>query len=336
MKDENEFKNKEPTTILQKLWIENSIDGFLFSDQIGLLKKFYKNSLLLGNLSDLTTGIKPYQTNKGKPPQSRQDVENKIYSATEQIDELFKPYLIGKNITRYNIDYSTDHWLKYGPWIAEPRQTFNFSKNKIVIRRTGDRIFASIDKKGYLDLNSTHNLIINDKFDFDLSYILCILNSSLINYIYANLVPDDGRVFSEVKIVNLNKLPIYNASQEEQQCLIEITHKILLLNLKLQKETSGFKHWIQKEFSVEKLSNKLEKYYELSKDEFIDELRKKKVNTKFRKNREYLEMGFNDSIRIINPLLQQIKKTDNEIDQMVYDLYCLTPEEIKIIEESLE
>jgi len=277
VKDENEFKNKEHTTILQKLWTENSIDGFLFSDQIELLKKFYKNSLPLGNLSDLTTGIKPYQTNKGKPPQSRQDVENKIYSASEQIDELFKPYLIGKNITRYNIDYSTDHWLKYGPWIAEPRHTFDFSRSKIVIRRTGDRIFASIDEKGYLDLNSTHNLILNDESNFDLNYILGILNSSLINYIYSNLVPDDGRVFSEVKIVNLNKLPIYNASREGQQCIIGITHILLLLNLKLQEETSGFKHWIQKEFSVAKLSNKLEKYYKLSEDEFIVELRKKKL-----------------------------------------------------------
>ena len=106
MKDENEFKNKEPTTILQKLSIENSIDGFLFSNQIGLLKKFYKNSLLFRKSSDLTTGIKPYQTNKGKPPQSGENVKIK-FLATEQIDELFKPYLIGKNITRYNIDYST-------------------------------------------------------------------------------------------------------------------------------------------------------------------------------------------------------------------------------------
>jgi len=133
----------------------------------------------------------------------------------------------------------------------------------------------------------------------------------------------------------LNKLPIYNASQEEQQYLIETAHKLLLLNLKLQEETSGFKHWIQKEFNVDKLSNKLEKYYELTEDEFIAELRKKKVNTKLRNNREYLEKGFNDSIRIIKPLLQQIKETDNEIDNRVYDLYGLTDEEIKIIESSL-
>ena len=335
VKNEDEFHFKPLSRIKQTLWIENFIDGFLFEDQIKLFKKFNKNSEVLGSLADLTTGIKPYQTNKGTPPQTREDVKNKIYSATEQINEMFKPYLVGKNITRYNINYPNDQWLKYGSWIAEVRQTFDFSKVKIVIRRTGDRIFASIDEKGYLDLNSTHNLIMKGESNFDLKYILCILNSSLINYIYSNLVPDDGRVFSEIKIVNLEKLPIYYASQEEQLYLIEKADKIIQINLNLQEEVNSFKHWIIKEFKVERLSQKLEKYYELSEDEFFDELRKKKVNTKSRKNRESLEREFTESLAIIRPLLKEIEQTDNEIDQMVYELYGLNEDEIKIIENTL-
>ena len=37
----------------------------------------------------------------------------------------------------------------------------------------------------------------------------------------------------------------------------------------------------------------------------------------------------------IENLEDKIKKTDSEIDQMVYDLYDLTDEEIEIVEESL-
>lgn len=107
------------------------------------------------------------------------------------------------------------------------------------------------------------------------------------------------------------------------------------LNYNFQDEVNGFKHWIQKEFNVEKLSQKLEKYYELSEDEFIDEMRKKKVDTKSRKNREYLEHEFSESLAIITPLLQEIERTDNEIDQMVYELYGLTDEEINIIEDNI-
>jgi type II restriction/modification system DNA methylase subunit YeeA len=36
----------------------------------------------------------------------------------------------------------------------------------------------------------------------------------------------------------------------------------------------------------------------------------------------------------INPLQSQIDKMDKEIDQLVYQLYGLTEEEIKIVEES--
>lgn len=58
---------------------------------------------------------------------------------------------------------------------------------------------------------------------------------------------------------------------------------------------------------------------------------KKKVDTKSRENREYLESEFNESLAIIKPLLKEIKETDNEIDQTVYELYGLNEEEIRII-----
>jgi glycyl-tRNA synthetase beta subunit len=73
---------------------------------------------------------------------------------------------------------------------------------------------------------------------------------------------------------------------------------MIQLNHQLQEEIYGFKHWIEKEFNVNKMSKKLEKYYELSVDEFFDELRKKKVDTKSRKNREYLEREFTESLQL--------------------------------------
>ena len=56
-------------------------DGFLFGEQIKLFTKFYRNSERLDLFTDLTTGIKPYQTNKGSPPQTNENVKNKIYSS---------------------------------------------------------------------------------------------------------------------------------------------------------------------------------------------------------------------------------------------------------------
>jgi len=54
------------------------------------------------------------------------------------------------------------------------------------------------------------------------------------------------------------------------------------------------------------------KYYNLSEDEFMEELKKKKVDTKSRKNREYLKREFTESLAIIKPLIQEIDETDNQ------------------------
>ncbi len=49
---------------------------------------------------------------------------------------------------------------------------------------------------------------------------------------------------------------------------------------------------------------------------------------------EGLEKTFNKSISILEPLKARIKATDNLIDKIVYRLYGLTEEEIKIVEGS--
>ena len=48
------------------------------------------------------------------------------------------------------------------------------------------------------------------------------------------------------------------------------------------------------------------------------------------------EEYFNAYKAEINTLQNQISATDKEIDQMVYELYGLTEEEIKIVENSIQ
>ena len=48
-----------------------------------------------------------------------------------------------------------------------------------------------------------------------------------------------------------------------------------------------------------------------------------------------MEREFNQSLTVIKPLLQQIKETYMETNEMIYDLYGLTPGEREIVEESL-
>ena len=50
---------------------------------------------------------------------------------------------------------------------------------------------------------------------------------------------------------------------------------------------------------------------------------------------ELLKEVFEESVTKIIPLIENIGKTDDVIDQMVYELYGLNEEEIKILENSI-
>jgi type II restriction/modification system DNA methylase subunit YeeA len=71
----------------------------------------------------------------------------------------------------------------------------------------------------------------------------------------------------------------------------------------------------------------------LSYGEFIKELGKKKIKLSLSDEAEW-ETYFTTEAQKTLELKSNIEKTDKEIDQMVYALYELTEDEIKIVEES--
>ena len=108
---------------------------------------------------------------------------------------------------------------------------------------------------------------------------------------------------------------------------------MLELNKKLQELKQNFHN----ELNLEKLTNKLQKFEELEFDDFIKEYTKSK-KIKFADKLE--ERNFkndwkalfeNDKKEVLS-LQNRINQTNKEIDNMVYKLYDLTEDEIRIVE----
>ena len=108
---------------------------------------------------------------------------------------------------------------------------------------------------------------------------------------------------------------------------------MLELNKKLQETKQNFYN----ELKLEKLTTKLQKFEELEFDDFIKEYTKSK-KIKFADKLE--ERNFKNDWKALfendkNEVLEiqnQINQTDKEIDNMVYKLYDLSDDEIKIVE----
>ena len=196
-----------------------SKDGIYNLSSDGVLTKIYENSEPLGQFADLVVGIKPYQTGKGVPKQTSDIVEKKPFTANHQVDQSYKLCLIGSNFHRYAIIDPPRMWLKYGTWLAEPRDSAPFFNNeKIVVRQTADRIIAHLDDSKSVNLNNVYN-IGNIRKGLSIKYLLGVLNSNLMKIAYRAISQEKGKLFAEVKKVYLEKLPIKIATEQKQLAL---------------------------------------------------------------------------------------------------------------------
>ncbi len=291
--------------------------------------------------------------------------KNELIKEDPKSIEIIKPLLRGKDIKRYKIDFKELYliWTYIGvpidnyPAIKNHLEQYmnklqkrsdkgnywwelrhcnyypEFEKDKLIYPNLASRLFTVFDNDNFF---TNQKCFIITSSSIDLKFLGALLSSKALNFVFKFLgTPLQGSYY------DLNKkyvegLPIYSATPEEQQPLIDLADIMLQLNFDLQTEISNFHNWLQRTFNIEKLSQKLEKYYERDFEEFLKEVKKKKVDIKPRKTQELLENEFNESIAVIKPLLQQIKETDREIDERVYDMYGLTDEEKKIIENILK
>jgi tRNA1(Val) A37 N6-methylase TrmN6 len=184
---------------------------------------------------------------------------------TKENENCFK-LLDGRNINKYSIkwdgvylDYDLDriHSCK--------RKDIFESAEKLMFRRVSSSLIFTYDSEQYYALNT---LVIVNKIDNkrgpDLKFILGLMNSKLMNYVYSNKFKSTKTVFSEIQARSIKELPIPKISDELESEITTLSSKIISLKKSMSDTTD----------------------------------------------------------------------LENQIDQLVYQIYDLTEEEIKIIENA--
>ena len=119
-----------------------------------------------------------------------------------------------------------------------------------------------------------------------------------------------------------------------------LAERMLEMNKQKQKEIKGFLGWLEGYLGakVDDLTpkTKLQSYYQHDYESFLAVLKKngKKlaIDPARREPAEVLKAEFGGSLSKLSPLRERIRQTDELIDALVYKLYGLTEEEIKIVE----
>jgi len=318
-------------------------DGFefkVFSDDISsaLTKKMKSNSIELDSIVWIKAGLQAYEKGKGNPEQTAEDVKNRPYDYTFKFDENTFKYLEGKDVGRYYLLWS-GLYLKYGEHLAAPR-TFNlFNGRKIIIREiTGEYphcIIATYNEDIFLYNRSNIAIVEKEEKNISLKYVLAILNSTFMSYYFLkNTAKSVRKMFPKIILKDLRLFPFKEIDFEEQKSFIKKVDLMLEKNNCYFSIQSQFKDLLSNKFKLEKVSTKLQNWQTLEFNDFIKELKKSKVKLSLSEESEWLSY-FNEQKQKGSELKTQIEQTDKEIDQMVYELYGLTPGEIEIVENAI-
>jgi hypothetical protein len=122
--------------------------------------------------------------------------------------------------------------------------------------------------------------------------------------------------------------------------LAYLAEQMIAMNKEKQEEIAGFLTWLEGHMGaqVDDLSNKtkLRAYYEHDYATVHDILKSNKrklaVDPLARTFTEHLRTEHDTSVARLTPLLARIEATDRLIDQIVYQLYGLTDDEIALVE----
>jgi hypothetical protein len=191
----------------------------------------------------------------------------------KHLDTNYYKVLDGRDIHKYSIKWA-NVYLEYDLRRIHSckRKDIFESKEKLFFRRVSANLIFAYDNKQFFALNTL--VVVNKKegSNLDLKYLLAVLNSTLLTYIYKIKFKSTKKVFSEIQARSVGMLPIKVVPKNEQNVIINIVNKLLAIT----------------------------------------------------EDKDYLE----------NPAKQaKVSEFEKQIDQMVYKLYGLTEEEIKIVEK---
>ncbi|MCF8219640.1 MAG: N-6 DNA methylase [Bacteroidales bacterium] len=322
--------------ILEGEIVRNTFKGFSkeLNDSVELEAELV-HPIIMGNSLSRYCDIKndlyilyPHKFDGKTLPITPQELE-KNYPRTFEYLSKFEELLVNKKIK-----YKTDP--KYWTALHNSRTFELFQSEKIITPYLSKKGQMSLDKGGIFFTNDKcSSLVLNDYVKEPIEYFLGVLNSSL-TWFYISKTSSEysGGYFAYTKTY-LSPFPIPVESNLELSSTIADTVKSLLeLSVQFGNIENSLLQLLISKFSIEKPTKKLQNWPELEFKDFLKELKKQKVKLSLSEESEWMQY-FNEQKQKASDLQSQITQTDREIDRMVYELYGLTEEEIKIVEESV-
>jgi hypothetical protein len=343
--------------------------NFTGSESAQILEKISSNSIKFGSFVNnkfyrgVTTGLDEAFV-------ITEEQKKKIVGVDSKSSEIIFPYLSGKEVKRYRIEWKGNYIIftrrgiditKY-PAIEkhlnnfrkklEPRTTTNKEG-----RKPGNYKWYEIqDVTDYWKIYLSEGIIfprLNKFSNFTISkinffpnsscyqvqnnerWLLAILNSKVIYFYLKSICPYVRGEYYDYRSQYVETIPI--SSNTKGRTELEKYEKTILENYEeFLKIKNKVRSRILSVFKIDKLNEKIEDFHTISFNEFLTEISKKSDIKLSLKEQDEWEDYFNENKNSLIKLEEEIKKLDYKIDEIVYDMYGINDDEKRIIEDNLK
>jgi len=158
----------------------------------------------------------------------------------KKLDKDCHKLYFGKQITRFHLA-DTEVWVNYKPkeMMAEEmkrvgntgpglrmRDIAIFEREKIIYRKVGKELIATLASKGVFYEQTIHSCHITDK-RIKIKFVLGLFNSTLFKFYYRKTNSQGGNIFPQVRISSVENLPIKLADTKTQEKIETLVDQIL-------------------------------------------------------------------------------------------------------------
>ena len=134
-------------------------------------------------------------------------------------------FLTGSDVIKYT--YYKLSYISQSVLSTFSKEKRFFTKERILLRETGSSLTAVYLGDETIYSNRSLYSILITKPELKTKYVLALLNSSLLQWYYATMFKGDTELFPKIRIAQAKQLPIFKASIEQQQPIIELVDRIL-------------------------------------------------------------------------------------------------------------
>lgn len=300
------------------------------SSDFGLMDRLDSSFPRLSARYEARVGLQAYEKGKGTPPQTAEDVKNHVFDYRARHDDKTFPYLEGRDVGRYFIDWSGT-WLRWGPWLSQPKDFAQFSKKRILVREiTGifpTVILASMATETFLNNKSVLNILQCDP-KYSLEYLLGVLNSPVIGFYHQRRAAKGNRtLFPKIVANDLKNYPIPEADPSVQMAIGSDVSQLGDLTLLRVNRSRRFRDLIANELALKKWPTALASWWKMEFDVFRSALKVKLSLKEVDDLRDVFERYRGELVS----LTSEIASAEDRVNRQVFELFELTAEEIALV-----